>query len=120
MLRDLDSLRDMALAARRVLRYVKNVDQQDFDQDLEKQDSIIYRILILGEASKHISVEFQEKHQDIPWRQIAGMRNMLVHEYDQIDLEILWDVTQTSIPDLLAKLHLVLQQNEAPFPTDHE
>lgn len=110
MSRDLDSLRDMVLAARRVLRYVENISQQDFEQDLEKQDSVIYRILILGEASKRISSDFREEHSNIPWRQVAGMRNILVHEYDQIDLEVLWDVTQKSIPDLLKKLNLLLEQ----------
>ncbi len=113
MSRDLDSLRDMALAARRVLKYIQNVSQPDFEQDLEKQDSIIYRILILGEASKRISVEFQKNHPDISWRQIAGIRNVLVHEYDQIDLEVLWDVTQNSIPDLLEKIDIFLEQDEA-------
>lgn len=100
----------MVLAARRVLRYVENISQQDFEQDLEKQDSVIYRILILGEASKRISSDFREEHSNIPWRQVAGMRNILVHEYDQIDLEVLWDVTQKSIPDLLKKLNLLLEQ----------
>jgi uncharacterized protein with HEPN domain len=112
MPRDLDSFRDMALAARRVLKYVQNVSQQDFAQDLEKQDSIIYRILILGEASKRISTEFQNNHPDIPWRQIAGMRNVLVHEYDQVDLDVLWNVTQNNIPDLLEKFDLFLEQDE--------
>jgi uncharacterized protein with HEPN domain len=104
MLRDLDSSRDMVLAANRVLRYVENTSQQEFEQDLEKQDSVTYRILILGEASKRLSAEFRDKHPNIPWRQIAGMRNMLVHEYDQVDLDVLWDVTQNSIPGLLEKL----------------
>jgi uncharacterized protein with HEPN domain len=104
MLRDLDSIRDMVLAANRVLRYVENTSQQEFEQDLEKQDSVTYRILILGEASKRLSAEFRDKHPNIPWRQIAGMRNMLVHEYDQVDLDVLWDVTQNSIPGLLEKL----------------
>lgn len=104
MLRDLDSIRDMVLAANRVLKYVENTNQQEFEQDLEKQDSVTYRILILGEASKRLSAEFRDKHPNIPWRQIAGMRNMLVHEYDQVDLDVLWDVTQNSIPDLLGKL----------------
>jgi uncharacterized protein with HEPN domain len=54
MSRDLDSLRDMILAARRVLRYVENISQKDFAEDLEKQDSIIYKILVLGEASKRL------------------------------------------------------------------
>ena len=112
MLRDLDSIRDMVLAANRVLRYVENTNQQEFEQDLEKQDSVTYRILILGEASKRLSAEFRDKHPNIPWRQIAGMRNMLVHEYDQVDLDVLWDVTQNSIPDLLGKLSSLVNSIE--------
>jgi uncharacterized protein with HEPN domain len=112
MPRNLDSLRDMVLAANRVLRYVENTNQEEFEQDLEKQDSITYRILILGEASKRLSAEFRDKHPNIPWRQIAGMRNMLVHEYDQIDLDVLWDVTQNSIPDLLKQLNLLVDSIE--------
>jgi uncharacterized protein with HEPN domain len=110
MSRNIDSLRDMAIAARRALGYIENVSKSDFEQDLEKQDSITYRILVLGEASKRLSAEFRESYSDIPWRQIAGMRNMLVHEYDQIDLEVLWDVLQNNIPNLLERLDEILNQ----------
>jgi uncharacterized protein with HEPN domain len=116
MSRNIDSLRDMAIAARRVLGYMENVSQEDFERDLEKQDSITYRILILGEASKRLSAEFRESYPDIPWRQIAGMRNMLVHEYDQIDLEVLWDVVQNNIPNLLTRLDGILTQLDAQNP----
>jgi uncharacterized protein with HEPN domain len=106
--RDFDSLRDIVLCARRVLEYMKDVPQSEFEQNTEKQDSITYRILIMGEATKRLSPEFIAQHSNIPWRQIAAMRNFLVHEYDRIDLDVLWDVIHNNIPKLLNLLEPLL------------
>ena len=70
----------------------------------------------MGEATKRLSPEFIEQHSNIPWRQIAAMRNFLVHEYDsakrtlreRIDLDVLWDVIHNNIPELLNLLEPLL------------
>ena len=73
---------------------------------------MLYHFLILGEAVKRLSSEFRLKHPDIPWSSIAGMRNRLIHDYDEIDLEQVWDTSQTDVPIFLAMIEPLLPVEE--------
>lgn len=64
------------------------------------QDSIIRRIEIIGEAVKNLTEDVRNEHPEVPWKKIAGMRDMLIHEYFGIDLELTWEVVQSDIPNL--------------------
>lgn len=89
--------------------YVKNLDEKYFYKSVSIQDAIIRRIEIIGEASKNISEKFREKHPEIDWSKIIGMRNMLIHEYFNIDLKLTWETTQKDIPDLEKKIKKLLK-----------
>jgi uncharacterized protein with HEPN domain len=73
----------------------------DFLNNDEKQDAVLRRILIIGEATKRLSPEFRENHSNIPWREIAGMRDVIVHDYNRVDIEAVWDVVQNDLPQLI-------------------
>jgi uncharacterized protein with HEPN domain len=81
----------------------------------EKQDAIIRKIEIIGEAAKRLSPEFQEEYSDIPWRIIKGMRDKLVHDYIDIDLEVVWETSKKNIPELEKKInHLMILLKKSP------
>ena len=74
----------------------------------EKQSAILYQVIVMGEATKRLSPEFRAQHPEIPWKDIAGMRDILAHQYDRVNLNTLWDVIQSDIPELLALLEPLL------------
>ncbi|GAB4374833.1 MAG: DUF86 domain-containing protein [Elainellaceae cyanobacterium] len=108
MPRDNESLIDIETAARRILRYTSGVDRAALEANDEKVSAILYQITIIGEATKRLSPEIRQQHPEIPWRDIAGMRDVIVHEYDQIDLDVVWDVIQNRLPELLTLLQPLL------------
>ena len=73
----------------------------EFLANTQLQDSVIRRIEIIGEVAGRISVQFQEAHPEIPWHAMTGMRNRMIHGYDDIDFNIVWNTVQESIPLLL-------------------
>ncbi|MEO1392440.1 MAG: HepT-like ribonuclease domain-containing protein [Cyanobacteria bacterium J06634_5] len=77
------------------------MNQEQFEENVEKQDTILRRITIIGEATKRLTTEFRAEHQEIPWKEIAGMRDILSHDYDEVDLEEVWSVIQNNLPSLL-------------------
>jgi uncharacterized protein with HEPN domain len=80
------------------------LDYETFAQDLKTQSSILYQIVIIGEAVNRLSPVFTQAHPEIPINAIRGMRNRVVHEYKEVDIKILWEVIQTNIPQLLQQM----------------
>lgn len=112
MERDLQSLLDMLQSAQIVMNYLKGRSQGELATDLQFQDAMIRRLLIIGEASKRVSETTRQALTTIPWIAINGMRNRLVHEYDEIDLEIVWDTAVNNLPILILELKKVVPPDE--------
>ena len=84
--------------------YVEGVTRHEFLVDTQLQDSVIRRIEIIGEAAGRVSSEFREKTPEISWNEIRGMRNRMIHVYDDIDMDIVWETVQQDIPHLISQL----------------
>lgn len=104
MPRDQEALIDIFQAALRVIRFTEGVTQAELEVNEEKQAAILYQVTIIGEATKRLSKDFRSQHPEIPWKQMAGMRDIVTHHYDEVDPDVVWDVVQDDIPQLLTLL----------------
>lgn len=102
--RELNYLKDMLNAAKLAQDFVAGIDRETFELDLMRQAAVTRQFEIIGEAARRISPETQAKIPNIPWSKIIGMRNRLIHEYDDLDIEIIWDTIQLALPELIAVL----------------
>ncbi len=88
MERDRTYLLDIFEAAKLAISYVGNKMEQEFLADIQCQDSVIRRFEIIGEAARRVSEATRIEHPELPWSEMIGMRNILIHEYDDVDLAI--------------------------------
>ncbi|GAB4200402.1 MAG: DUF86 domain-containing protein [Coleofasciculaceae cyanobacterium] len=112
MSRDNQTLLDLARSARLIIEFQQGIDKAALATDIKTQSAMLYHFLILGEAVKRLSPEFRLQHPEIPWSSIAGMRDRLIHDYDEIDLEQVWDTSQTDVPIFLAMIEPLLPVEE--------
>ena len=105
--RDAVHLLDIVDSARKITTYIEGVTRDDFLQDTRLQDSIVRRLEIIGEAAGRVSTEFRQKHPNIPWGAIRGMRNRMIHRYDDIDMDIVWETVQRDVPRLIVAVNAV-------------
>lgn len=115
---DRATLQDIHAATGRMVRYVKGIDKKAFLADDEKCYAVLAQVIIIGEAATRLSDSFRETSAHLPWRQMVGMRNRVVHGYDAIDWNILWDVASVQGPSLLHALDRLLNGLELPVQTD--
>jgi uncharacterized protein with HEPN domain len=106
--RDQASILDIVKMARLIGEFTAGARRQDLESDPRLRFAVLHAILIIGEAAKRLTPAFRAAHTDVPWKQIAGMRDRLVHGYDDVDLDTVWDVISTHAPYLLARLEPLL------------
>ena len=84
----------------RVIEKVSNISEADFSLNDDIKEVVCFNLFQIGELANGLSVEFLKEYNKIPWKQIIGMRNRIVHGYDTINLEIVWDTANESISEL--------------------
>jgi uncharacterized protein with HEPN domain len=102
-------LGDMLATIVRIDRYA-SLGRLRFDEDELVQVYFLHQLLILGEAASRVSRELREAHPDIPWGQMIGLRNVLVHGYFAVEPDIVWQVVETELPALKQKLEQILSE----------
>jgi uncharacterized protein with HEPN domain len=105
---DASALVDMAVYARRIMASLAGVGEASFLLDIELQDALQYRLLIMGEAVKRLSAPFREAHAPVAWAEVAGLRDVLVHRYHRVSLERIWAIAREDVPALLAYIEPLL------------
>lgn len=101
---------DMSLKAK---EYTSGVDRSAYDQDEVLRLALIHIFQTIGEAAAHVSPGFQEAHPEIPWHEVIGMRNRLVHDYMNVDEDVIWEVVQQDLPPLIQALCATMPPDEA-------
>jgi uncharacterized protein with HEPN domain len=104
MWRDLAWGLDMLQASRKALGYARGLNEEQVLASSLHQDAISRQLAIVGEAAKHVSLEFRVNHYGAPWRQIAGFRDVVVHDYLRVDLQEVWRIVREDLPTLITLL----------------
>jgi len=102
MRRDAAYLLDILLAARRACQFLEELTWEEFARSELHQDAVMRPLGIIGEAARQVSQQTQDAHPEIPWQQMVGMRNRLVHEYFRVDLATVWETIQNDLPYLIS------------------
>jgi uncharacterized protein with HEPN domain len=107
-------LADILDAAKAIQRFIAGVSVDDFKLNEEKYEAVNRKFEIIGEAARRLSEETKNLFPEIPWRLLTAMRNILIHDYDDVDLDIVWNTTQRDLPPLIARLDHYLTANPPP------
>jgi uncharacterized protein with HEPN domain len=103
---------DIAKSIAAIRDYTLDLSKKEFNGDKKTQDAVFKRIENMGEAVKNLPYDFRRQYPDIPWKKIAGMRDVLVHDYFGIDTEKVWNVVANEIPDLKEKIAKIIGENK--------
>jgi uncharacterized protein with HEPN domain len=114
MPRDTAYLLDILEAARLAAAYVSAKTKEEFLRDTQCQDAVIRRLEIIGEAARRISEETRARLPHLPWSAMINMRNLMIHEYDHVDLAVVWDTVQNYLPTLIQSIAPLVPPPENP------
>jgi len=106
-------LEDMIQSMERIEEYLSDLDFKKFKTTYMVVDAIIRNFEIIGEASKNIPTEIQNKYPEIPWKKMYGLRNLIAHEYFGIDYEMIWEIAKNNLPQNLIDLKLIIETEKA-------
>jgi len=107
---DTDYVADIVNACRLIGTFVSDHDVESFTKAEAAYFATVQQVLIIGEATKHLSVEFRDAHPSIPWSDIARMRDKLIHHYGRIDVNEVWSTATRDVPRLMAYLGPIIPQ----------
>jgi uncharacterized protein with HEPN domain len=102
-------IQDILKSIEKIERYMDGMTLTKFKQNELVADAVVRNFEIIGEASKSIPLAVQRSYPDVPWKEMKGMRDVLIHEYFGIDIKILWHTTKKNLPILRKQLELILQ-----------
>lgn len=113
MPRDNLYLAEIVEAIDRITRWLDGIDEDGWDGDEMRRAAVLQQLTTIGEASRSVSDQLQERHPDVPWRRIADFRNVAVHEYFSIEWSLVWRLVQDRLPILRPQIMKVI---EVDFP----
>ena len=114
MRKDNAYLADILDAAKAIRRFIAGVSLDDFKANEEKYEAVNRKFEIIGEAARRLSPEARKIFSEIPWNLVTAMRNIIIHDYDDVDLDVVWNTAQRDLPPLIERLETYLAANPPP------
>jgi uncharacterized protein with HEPN domain len=111
---DLKTLVIIREATQAMIDHASGHDRPSFEAERKSRSAVLFEIVIQGEGVKRLSLDLRNRHPAVAWAQIAGMRDRLVHSFDLIDFDIVWNVAQIIAPGLLGSLDRIIAQESTP------
>jgi uncharacterized protein with HEPN domain len=108
----LDYVEDILDAMEKAEILLKNVTYEQFKVDFRINFAVVRALEIVGEATKRLPMSLRDQYPDIPWKRMAGMRDRIIHGYDTVDLEVVWDAVKAEIPRVKPLLQQILTDYE--------
>jgi uncharacterized protein with HEPN domain len=105
---DMVRLKHMLDAAKKAIEFTKSSKRSDLESDEQLSLAVVRLLEVLGEAAKNVSEEVRQGYPEIPWRQIGGTRDRLIHGYFDVDLDIVWQIVSVDLPELVGHLEKAL------------
>lgn len=107
---DIDLMRDIKESISRINSYIGGLSYEDFFKDTKTQDAAARNLEIIGEAAKNISGDFRRRHPQVPWKELAGLRDRLIHHYFGVNLDIIWSIIKDELPGLLQQIQAIFDK----------
>jgi len=105
-----DYVEDIVTAIADIEQFVKGMEFEEFSKDKKTVFAVVRAIEIIGEAARQIPESLKNKHTEVPWKEMAGIRNKIAHEYFGVDVEVIWDTVKRNIPELKPLIIHMLQE----------
>ncbi len=103
-------LQDVLEAVANVGEFVGPMSRHEFEGDKKTLHAVVRNLEVIGEAVKGIPPDVRSRHPQVPWQRIAGLRDILIHQYFGIDIDIVWDIVQNKLPELKAQVQAILDE----------
>jgi uncharacterized protein with HEPN domain len=100
-------LDDIIFSIALIERYIEGISQESFEESYDTQDKVMRRLEIIAEAAKRLPEEIRSQHSDIPWKSIIGLRNIIVHNYDNVNLQEVWQIVKYHLPETKKQIELL-------------
>lgn len=109
----IEFLSDIKEAIKRIRLYTNNMDYESFLKDIKVQDAVVRNLEIMGEATKSLPGEIRNKYPQIPWKELAGVRDRLIHLYFGVNYDIVWDIVKKELPNIFLQIEEILNKETA-------
>ena len=112
MKRDKAYLKHILDGISNIEKFIEGIEKEDFLGNVEKQYAVLRGLEIIGEATKNLSEKLNTKYPHIPWKEIAGMRDKLIHQYFGVNLDLVWETIKTKLPELKNQILQIVKEME--------